>query len=34
MVCRVPQESILGPLLFNINICDMFSEKYKCGIAS
>ena len=34
MVCRVPQESILGPLRFNINICDMFFEKYKCGIAS
>ena len=29
MVCRVPQESILGPLRFNINICDMFFEKYK-----
>ena len=25
---------MLGPLLFNINICDMFFEKYECYIAS
>ena len=26
--------SILGPLLFNINMCDMFFEKCECDIAS
>ena len=30
----VLQGSILGPLLFNINICDMVFEKYECDIAS
>ena len=32
IACRVLQGSILVPLPFNINICNMF-EKYKCDIA-
>ena len=34
IACRVLQGSILGPLLFNINTCDMFFEKYEYDIAS
>ena len=34
IACEVRQGSILAPLLFNINICDMFFEKDKCDIAS
>ena len=34
IACGVPQGSMLRPLLFNINMCDMFFEKYECDIAS
>ena len=34
IACEFLQGSILGPLLFNINICDMFFEKYERDIAS
>ena len=30
----VPQGSILVPLLFNIDVCDLFFRDYKCDIAS
>ena len=29
---EVPPGSILGPLLFSINMCDMFFEKYECEL--
>ena len=34
IACAVLQGSILRPLLFNINVCDMFFEKCVCDIAS
>ena len=34
VVYRVPQRSILGPLLFNICICDIFFDITECDIAS
>ena len=33
IIYGVPQESILGLLLFNIYVCDMFFEIIKCDIA-
>ena len=32
--CGVLQVSLLGPLVFNINICNMLFEKCECDIAS
>ena len=34
IACRVLQGSILGPLLFNINMCDMCFEKYECDAST